>query len=56
MHAKSIKKVTISARIRRADGSVEELGNIATMHKNPILHWIYRQMYTIKGVIKQWQQ
>lgn len=54
--AKSIQKVVICAKIKRADGSVEDLGEIATWHKKPVLHWIYKKIYTIRGWIKLWLQ
>ena len=41
-----VKQMEISARIIRADGSVEELGTIQYWHKNPIKRLIWR--------IKRW--
>jgi hypothetical protein len=41
-----VKQMEISARIVRADGSIEELGTIQYWHKNPIKRIIWR--------IKQW--
>ena len=42
-----VKQMEISARIIRADGSIEELGTIQYWHKNPIKRLLWR--------IKQWQ-
>jgi hypothetical protein len=41
-----VKSMEISARIVRADGSIEELGTIQYWHKNPIKRIIWR--------IKKW--
>ena len=40
------KEIVLSARIIRADGSIEELGAIDYWHKNPIKRIIWR--------FKQW--
>ena len=41
-----VKQMELSARIVRADGTVEELGTIQYWHKNPIKRILWR--------IKQW--
>jgi hypothetical protein len=40
-----VKMAQMSARIIRADGTIEELGTVAYYHKNPIkrLAWSMRQ-------------
>ena len=44
----NVKQMELSARIIRADGTVEELGVINYWHRNPIKRFIWR--------IKQWLQ
>jgi hypothetical protein len=41
-----VKQMEISARIVRADGSIEELGTIQYWHKNPMKRLLWR--------IKKW--
>ena len=41
-----VKQMELSARIVRADGTIEELGTIQYWHKNPIKRLIWR--------IKRW--
>jgi len=41
-----VKQMELSARIIRADGSVQELGVISYWHKNPLKQILWR--------IKQW--
>jgi hypothetical protein len=41
-----VKQMELSARIIRADGTIEELGTIQYWHKNPLKRIIWR--------IKQW--
>ena len=41
-----VKQMEISARIVRADGSIEELGTIQYWHKNPLKRLLWR--------IKKW--
>lgn len=42
MQVKGASAATISATIKRADGTIEELGVIAYWHQNPLRRWVYR--------------
>lgn len=43
------REATISAVITRADGRVENLGQIAYWHKNPLRRWLWRVQHWWKG-------
>lgn len=47
--ANSVKQMTVEAKIIRADGTVEELGQIAEWHRNPLV----RAWWKLKRLIKQ---
>lgn len=34
-----VRECTVSARVIRADGTVEDLGVIAAYHRNPLRRW-----------------
>jgi len=35
----NVKEVEVRAVVRRADGTVEDLGRVSYYHRNPILRW-----------------
>jgi hypothetical protein len=48
MNARQPKRAELSARIVRADGTVEELGVVSAWHRNPLIRLWYR-LRGIKG-------
>ena len=45
-----IKRATISAVIKRADGTIEDLGIISYYHRNPLM----RLAYKVRELLKLW--
>lgn len=37
-----LREASISAVVIRADGTVEDLGEVAYFHKNPFRRWLWR--------------
>lgn len=48
MQAKSPVKATLHARIIRADGRVEDLGEVAFWHRNPLRRWWWRLAHILR--------
>lgn len=46
--AKQVKRATFSAKIIRADGTVEDLGIIAHTSRNPIERWYWAIKFYLK--------
>lgn len=50
MNASSkVREVTVGAVVRRADGSVEDLGVIAAYHSNVLMRWWAKCKLMLRG-------
>jgi hypothetical protein len=47
--AKQPQQMTLSARVIRADGRIEELGDLAYYYRNPLKRLWYRWVRGVKG-------
>jgi hypothetical protein len=44
------QSVSVSARVIRADGRVEDLGTVAYWHRNPLKRWAWRLARWARGL------
>ena len=50
-----VRSASISVKVIRADGRVEDHGTVAFFHKNPLYRWAYRVRRAIKRMMP-WRQ
>ena len=50
-----VRSASISVKVIRADGRVEDHGTVAFFHKNPLYRWAYRVRRAIKRMLP-WRQ
>ena len=50
-----VRSASISVKVIRADGRVEDHGTVAFFHKNPLYRWAYRVRRAVKRMMP-WRQ
>ena len=43
------KQISLGLRVRRADGTIEDLGVVAYWHRNPLRRWAWRLGQLLRG-------